>query len=65
MIPLNGTPILKKLQRNQTNAYSTYGNVVEQIYQPKWQIKTGSGICGPIMEWSATTPYRRTGEYPD
>ena len=36
IIPLNGTPILKKLQRKQTNAYSTYGNVVEQIYQPKW-----------------------------
>ena len=33
---LNGTPILKKLQRKQTNAYSTYRNVVEQIYQPKW-----------------------------
>ena len=36
IISLNGTPRLKKLQRNQTNAYFTYGSVVEQIYRPKW-----------------------------
>ncbi len=32
----NGTPTLKNLQRKQANAYFTYGNVVEQVYQPKW-----------------------------